>query len=119
MITIKHKTILKVRMALAVVFLTIVSSLFAAKGGGEGKEKKGYVLKVNGFEVKATYLSPFSLMKQGATLKGNVSPMQTTTSQPANNRAIVTYERGNTIYIQPVQQKSFIYRFKTPSNPNP
>jgi hypothetical protein len=119
MIAVKHKTFLKVRTVLAVVFITIVSSLFAAKGGGEGKDKKGYVLKVNGFEVKATYLSPFSLMKQGATLKGNVSPMQTTSSQNPNNRAIVTYERGNTIYIQPVQQKGFIYKFKTPTNPNP
>jgi hypothetical protein len=111
----KHKLSHLMSFGLAVVLLVIVSSVFAAKGGGDDKDKKGYVLKVNGFEVKNTYLSPFSLMQQGATFKGNISPMQPSNASKNANRAIITYEKGNTIYIYPIQQKGFIHKMQTPS----
>lgn len=112
---IKHKLSHLMSCGLAVVLLVIVSSVFAAKGGGDNKEKKGYILKVNGFEVKNTYLSPFSLMQQGATFKGNISPMQLSNASNNANRAIITYEKGNTIYIYPIQQKGIIHKMQTPS----
>lgn len=113
--TMKHKLTVIIPTGIAMLLLVVVSSVFAAKGGGDEKGKKGYDLKINGFEVKSTYLSPFSLMKQGAHLKGNVSPMMTVPSSGNSQRAIITYERGNTIYIYPIQQKGFIHKMQTPA----
>ena len=101
---------------MAVVMLVCVSSfVFAAKGDGDDKGKKGYVLKFNGFEAKKTYLSTWSLMQQGATYKGAISPMQTPNSKQNTQHSIITYQKGNTIFIYPLQQKGLIHKFKTPS----
>lgn len=101
---------------MAVVMLVCVSSfVFAAKGDGDDKGKKGYVLKFNGFEVKNTYLNTWSLMQQGATYKGTISPMQAPNSRKSTQHSIITYQKGNTIFIYPLQQKGFVNKFRTPS----
>ena len=102
----------------AVVLLLSVSSFVFASKGGDDKGKKGYVLKFNGFEVKKTYLTPLSLIQQGATYKGTVSPMQTPNGQPGTSHSIITYQKGNTIYIYPIQQKGMMQKFKTPEREN-
>jgi|694.fasta_scaffold21085_3 hypothetical protein len=96
-----------------VLLLSLTSVVFAAKGGDD-KGKKGYVLKFNGFEIKKTYLTPLTLIQQGATYKGTISPMQTPNGQPGTSHSIITYQKGNTIYIYPLQQKGMIQKFKTP-----
>lgn len=98
----------------AIVLLVFVSSFVHAAKGGDDKGKKGYVLKFNGFEVKRTYLTPLSLMQQGAVYKGTISPMQMPAGQPGSQHSIITYQKGNTVYIYPVQQKGMMQRFKTP-----
>jgi len=99
---------------IAIVLLLSVSSFVFASKGGDEKGKKGYVLKFNGFEVKKAYLTPLSLIQQGATYKGTISPMQTPNGQPGSSHSIITYQKGNTIYIYPLQQKGMIQKFKTP-----
>lgn len=99
---------------LLIVLVCASNFLYASKGEGDGKDKKGYILRFNGFEVKKTYLSPLSLMQQGAAYKGTLSPMQVPNSTQNAQHSIITYQKGNTIYIYPMQQKSFIQKFKTP-----
>lgn len=113
--TLKHKLSGNWPLGLAlVVLLSVSSGLFAAKGGDE-KGKKGYVLKFNGFSVQKTYLTPLSLIQQqGATYRGSISPMQPASSNPNMQHSIITYQRGNTIFIYPLQQKGLLNRFKTP-----
>ncbi len=103
---------------IAIVLLLSVSSFVFASKGGDDKGKKGYVLKFNGFEVKKTYLSPLSLIQQAATYKGTISPMQTPNGQPGASHSIITYQKGNTLYIYPLQHKGMVQRFKTPEKVN-
>jgi hypothetical protein len=88
-----------------------------ASKGGEDKEKKGYVLKLNGFEIKKNYITPFSLMQQGASFRGITSPKQHPTG-PQVQQSIMTFQKGNTIYIYPLPQKGIVHKFKTPSKIN-
>jgi hypothetical protein len=53
-------------------------------------------------------------MRQGATYKGTISPMQLPNTS-GDGHSIITYHKGNTIYIYPIKQKGIIHRFKTPS----
>jgi hypothetical protein len=106
-------------LGLAIVLLISVTSIVHAAKGGDEKGKKGYVLKFNGFDVKRTYLTPLSLIQQGATYKGTISPMQTPAGQPGSPHSIVTFQKGNTIYIYPVQKGGMMKRFKTPERANP
>jgi hypothetical protein len=101
-------------MVLVVGISTIV---VASKGGGETKEKKGYVLKFNGFEVKKTYLTPYALMQQGATYRGISTPMQNPATK-AQGQSVITFQKGNTIYLYPVQPQSFLHKLKIPSPVN-
>lgn len=91
----------------------LLHGAYASKGGGDDKNKKGVILKVNGFEVKKSYMTPKSLMNGGATYKGTFSPMQV--KPGATSNSLITYEKGNTIFIYPVQQKNLIHKFKTPT----
>ena len=100
------------------LMLGVCTLVYGAKGEGESKNKKGYVLKVNGFDVKNNYLSPFALMQQGATYKGTLNSMQGGRTGNSEQHSIITYQKGNTIYIYPVQSKSLIQKFKTPSRDN-
>lgn len=102
---------------MACLFILPVSMhLSASKGGGEDKTKKGVVLKVKGFELKKTYMTPRSLMNIGATYKGTLNQNGVPgESKVINTPSIVTYERGNTIFIYPLQQKSLLQKFKLPS----
>lgn len=112
-----HKLQCAISLGFVVLVLAFSSKCaLASKGDSDDKDKKGYVLKVNGFAVKKSYTTPLSLMRQGATYKGTISPMQIpNTNANGNGHSIITYKKGNTIYIYPVQQKGIIHKFKTPS----
>lgn len=116
--------ITKLRMVFRQLCLTIVmvvcvlSFVLASKGGGGTGEKKGYVLKFNGFEVRNTYLTPFALMQQGATYRGMSTPIQSQGSKNSGH-SIITFQKGNTIYLYPVQPKGFIHKLKLPAPVNP
>lgn len=112
------------KSAFLLMLLPCVSffSLLASKGSGDDKQKKGVVLKVNGMEVKKVNLSPFSLVQQGgANYKGSftatVPPhMPTTPNAPVvQPHSLITYQKGNTIFIYPVKQPTMMQKFKTPT----
>lgn len=114
-LTIQQKGVLRLLTVLVVVLSFSFYSL-ASKGGGDEKEKKGYVLKFNGFEVKKQYMNPFSLMS-GATYKGtyDFKSQGKENNSVKDNHSIITYKKGNTIYILPVKSKGVFGKFKTPS----
>lgn len=112
------------RLKFAITFLVLAvagSSSLASKGGNDEKQRKGVVLKVNGIELKKSYLSPLSLVNNGATYKGTLMSstpphMPTTPGAPVvKSSSIITFQKGNTIFIYPIRQPSLVERFKTPS----
>jgi hypothetical protein len=106
----------KMFLMVCLLVLAVSFHLKASKGGGEEKSKKGVVLKVKGFEMKKTYMTPRSLMNIGATYKGTLTPMAfSKDSKVLASTSLVTYERGNTIFIYPLQQKPLLQKFKLPS----
>jgi hypothetical protein len=112
----KMKVGAKVFLIACLFILPVSFQLKASKGGGVDKSKKGVVLKVNGFELKKIYMTPRSLMNIGATYKGTLTPQSVSAgSKVVSTSSIVTYERGNTIFIYPLQQKSLMQKFKLPS----
>ncbi len=110
----KHKLVRGSSFWLTGFLLLGISTMVMASKGGEDKDKKGYVLKFNGFEVKKTYLTPFSLMQQGASFRGVTTPLQSPAC-PQNQQSIMTFQKGNTIYIYPLPQKGFVHKLKTPT----
>ncbi|MCU0388983.1 MAG: hypothetical protein MUE71_10290 [Chitinophagaceae bacterium] len=115
--TVKNKLIGSGLYCLALVFLLGFSTVVLASKGGDEKEKKGYVLKFNGFEVKKAYITPFSLMQQGAVYRGMSTPSSPSGSK-SSTPSILTFQKGNTIYLYPVQQQSFIHKLKVPAPVN-
>lgn len=97
---------------LASVLFTQVQ-IFGAKGGG--KDKKGYVLKFNGFESRESFQNKF-IHQPGAFYKGSFSPTQRTGQQGSFN-SIITYQKGNSIFILPYKYKVPVSKFKTPQAP--
>ncbi len=114
---IKHKLNQAKALWLVGFLLLGLSSMVIASKGGEDKEKKGYVLKFNGFEIKKTYITPFSLLQQGASIRGISAPKQAV-SGPQMQQSIMTFQKGNTIYIYPLPQKGLVHKFKTPEKNN-
>lgn len=108
------KTILKpvLLTGLAMVFFTQVE-LYAAKG--DSKEKKGFVLKFSGFDLKGINTGFFSL-KPGVLYKGSFNNVEKAPQQ-TTLQSIITYQKGNTTFILPYKPKVILPRFKTPEAP--
>lgn len=85
-------------------------NLHAAKG--DVKAKKGVVLKFNGFELKNSTLSNFTL-RPGFTYKGSFSNIEKSPQQ-TTLQSVLTYQRGNTTFIYPYKHVVQVPRFKTP-----
>jgi hypothetical protein len=93
--------------------LCVHFQLFAAKGGG--KEKKGYVLKFDGFDMRSAGFSPFSL-RHGVTYHGSFNTIQRAPLQ-TTIQSLTTYRKGNSIFIYPYRHKLTLSKFKTPEKP--
>lgn len=86
---------------------------YAAKGAA--KEKKGFVLKFNGFELKGLQKTNLSL-RPGVVYKGSFSNIEKAPQQ-TTLQSIITYQKGNTTFIYPYSHKVNVSRFKTPEPP--
>jgi hypothetical protein len=87
--------------------------LHAAKGGA--KEKKGYVLRFKGFDVKNAFQSHFTL-QPGFNYHGSFNNVLKT-QQQTSIQSIITYQKGNATFIYPYQHKISVPKFKTPEAP--
>lgn len=102
-----------------VVLLAAPVSLHAIKG--ELKNKKGVVLKFNGFNLKSN--NSFSLFsKLGFLYKGSFLNNSTTEKTPqvpqnAHLNSIITLQKGNATFIYPYRYKVSVPLFKTPTPP--
>jgi hypothetical protein len=108
----RHKKCILKAAGLLVVcgLLAVQPNLFGAKGGV--KEKKGVVLKFDGFTTRQ-FLAPSPNLRLGSDYKGSfnsITPIQ----NGANIQSIITYQKGNTIYLYPYKHKVNLTRFKTP-----
>lgn len=86
---------------------------YAAKGAA--KEKKGFVLKFNGFDLKGLQKNNFNL-RPGVVYKGSFSNIEKSPQQ-TTLQSIITYQKGNTTFIYPYSHKVNVQRFKTPEAP--
>ncbi|TAD84352.1 MAG: hypothetical protein EAY75_13265 [Bacteroidetes bacterium] len=88
------------------------TNVYAAKG--DAKDKKGYVLKFNGFELKSPYMSSFTL-RPGFSYKGSFSIVEKSPQQTIL-QSVVTYQRGNVTFIYPYKHvvQVPLPRFKVP-----
>lgn len=87
--------------------------LFAAKG--DAKDKKGFVLKFSGFDLKGVNTGFFSL-KPGVVYKGSFNNVEKAPQQ-TTLQSIITYQKGNTTFILPYKPKVILPKFKTPEAP--
>lgn len=95
-----------------VMFLAQVQ-LFAAKG--DSKAKKGIVLKFSGFDLKGLGNSFFTF-RPGVIYKGSFNNLEKAPQQ-TTLQSIITYQKGNTVFILPYKHKVILPKFKTPEPP--
>jgi hypothetical protein len=84
-------------------------TLFGAKGGV--KEKKGVVLKFDGFASRIT-VQPSASLRLGGTYKGSFNNI-IDNGQGTSIQSIITYQKGNTTFIYPYKHR-VMQKFKTP-----
>ena len=87
--------------------------VFAAKG--DAKEKKGFVLKFSGFDLKTVNQNFFAL-KPGVVYKGSFNNVEKAPQQ-TTLQSIITFQKGNTTFILPYKHKVILPKFKTPEAP--
>ena len=111
-----HKQILQkgVLFALVMGMLCVNITVFAAKGGI--KSKKGYVLRFNGFDAHNMY-QPYFLTAPGIRYKGSFNQVDRGQQQTTIN-SIITFQKGNTIFIYPYKHNVKVPYFKTPQKPS-
>lgn len=97
-------------LTIAGVLLLANITLYAAKGGS--KEKKGYVLKFNGFDIRSSFQNNLQ-NTPGLMYKGSFNDVNRT-QQPTTINSIIKFQKGNTIFIYPYHQQVKVPRFKTP-----
>jgi hypothetical protein len=109
-----HKKSLVKAAALTVLACLLFSQveIFGAKGGG--KDKKGYVLRFSGFENRISFQNKF-LHQPGVFYKGSLNMAG---GQQNGGSSIITFQKGNTIYLMPYKYKTPLSKFKTPEKPN-
>lgn len=97
----------------ACLLLNVPMDTYAAKG--DSKEEKSKKLDVSGFKATVQNLKIHSTMssRSGWTYKGS-SP---SVNSPMRNSSIVTFKKGNTIYLYPVKLQNKFPKFKTPEAP--
>jgi len=99
-------------LGILAAFLVCFTSSFAAKG--DTKNKKGVVLKFNGFDLKG--INNFSLFsKSGFLTSGTLFTTDKNATPGTTNNSVITFQKGNTTFIYPYQHKVTVPLFKTPA----
>ena len=109
------------------VFLLAGTALYATSSHyiGTGGDKKKDIHK------DTPVVFPFSNLKSAATLQlslksglqpglqftGDFTVLSQGTGQPVLVHSLMTYQKGNTIYIYPYKQPLLLSKFKTPERP--
>ena len=84
------------------LLLAVVGLTFASKGGGGEKNKKEVSLKTNFTPIRTT--SGFTL-KAGPSFTGNYLLNSQRTSNYVSFNTLITYQKGNSIYVMPYHYK--------------
>lgn len=103
--------------SLGLVFCMVIGlHFYAVASKGDGKSKKGYVLKFNGFELKNKLHTDF-ILRPEFVYKGSFSNIETTSGQ-TTIQSVITYQKGNTTFIYPYKHKVRVPKFVTPTAPS-
>jgi len=95
------------KMAKKILFLSVLTStaLGAMADRGTGKKSKNKVL-LNIGTTGSSFRNLISLnSKSGLRYTGSMISSQSFTSKSINRNTLVTYQKGNTVYIIPYKQK--------------
>ena|ERR1700744_1598287 len=90
------------KLLVSVLLIAVVGLASASKGGGGEKGKKEIPLKTNFTPIRTT--SGFTL-KAGPTFTGNYLLNAEKTSTYVSFNTLVTYQKGNSIYVMPYHYK--------------
>lgn len=113
--TIKWRKLMR-RTLVSTLLIAVVGLTFASKGGGGEKKNAGSIpLKTSFTPIRTT--NGFTL-KAGPTYTGSYVLGTEKTSNYVSFHTLITYEKGNSIYIMPYQYKmsSNIYLHNSGSN---
>ena len=90
------------KMLVSTIMVGVVGLAFASKGGGGEKKSANVPLKTNFTPIRTT--NGFTL-KTGPTFTGNYFLGTEKTNNYVSFNTLVTYEKGNSIYIMPYRYK--------------
>jgi hypothetical protein len=90
------------KVLVSALLITVVGLADASKGGGGEKKKDNAGLKTNFTPIRTT--SGFTL-KAGPTLTANYFLNTEKTSKYVSFNTLVTYQKGNSIYVMPYHYK--------------
>ena len=99
--TIKLRKLMR-KTLVSTLLLAVVGLTFASKGGGGEKNKKEVSLKTNFTPIRTT--SGFTL-KAGPSFTGNYLLNSQRTSNYVSFNTLITYQKGNSIYVMPYHYK--------------
>ncbi len=86
----------------SILMLAVVGLAFASKGGGGEKNKKEVPLKTDFTPIRTT--SGFTL-KSGTSFTGSYLLNTQKTSNYVSFNTLITYQKGNSIYVMPYRYK--------------
>jgi len=101
------------KMLVSAVMVAVVGLAFASKGGGGDKNKANSPLKTNFTPIRTT--NGFTL-KAGPSFSGSILLGTEKTANYVSFNTLVTYEKGNSIYIMPYRYKVNSSLFQHNSN---
>lgn len=92
----------KTMLSLTVLLCTVAYAAMADKGAGK-KNKPKVVLNIN---TPSTLINSISFnLKSGLTYTGSLLVNQQSIGRSIMNSSLITYQKGNTIYIIPFKHK--------------
>ena len=90
------------KLLVSTLLITVVGLAFASKGGGGDKKKNNASLKTNFTPIRTT--SGFTL-KTGPSLTADYFLSTEKTPNYVSFNTLVTYQKGNSIYVMPYHYK--------------
>lgn len=94
--------------ALIVIVLSLAATVAMADRGGFGRKEKKNKLKFDISAPSSLRNSIFMNLKTGMMFKGSQSLMLQKTNNSLIDNSIVSFRKGNTLYIMPYKQKVLI-----------
>jgi hypothetical protein len=90
------------KLLVSALFITVVSLAYASMGGGGEKKNTNNSLKTNFTPIRTT--NGFTL-KAGPSLTANYSLGAEKTSNYVSFNTLITYQKGNSVYVMPYHYK--------------